>query len=115
MRASRGGDTVVCAAAGCDQPVTRGGGRGRPRIYCSPACRPAGARRATTGLVVEVDHEPTPDHARPSGRIWMVRLRRSGHAVVIATELGRPSADHLASQIDSLLNPRPQPNRAAME
>jgi len=72
-------------------------------------------RRAGGGLVVEVDHEPTPDHARPRGRIWMVRLRRAGDTVVIASELGRPSADHLAGQISALLNPRRRAEGAAME
>lgn len=109
-----GATTETCAASGCDQPVTRGG-RGRPRIYCSPACRPGQPRPGAGPLVVEVDHEPTPDHTRPTGRIWLVRLRRSGHTVVIATELGRPSADHLANQIDALLKPHPPAQRAAMD
>ena len=114
MSRSTGPATVNCAAPGCDEPVARGG-RGRPRIYCSLACRPQRLRTGAGQLVVEVDHEPTPDHTRPTGRIWIVRLRRSGHTVVIASELGRPSADHLASQINALLNPRPRDNRAAME
>jgi hypothetical protein len=57
-------------------------------------------------VVVEVDHEPTPDEERPAGRIWLVRLRRGDQAVVIAAELGRPSADHLAGQLNSLLATR---------
>ena len=98
--------TVTCAAAGCDKPIIRDAGPGRSRIYCSAACRPGGKRRSAGRVAVEVDHEPTPDQGRPTGRIWLVRLRRSGHTVTIASELGRPSADHLADQIDGLLNPR---------
>ena len=55
------------------------------------------------------------DDSRPTGRIWVVRLRRARHTVVIATELDRPSADHLAGQIDGLLNPRQQADRAAID
>lgn len=95
-------NVIVCAAPGCDEPVVRGG-RGRPRIYCSPGCRPGRLRQAGSALIVEVDHEPTPDDIRPTGRIWMVRLRRAHHTVVIATQLGRPSADHLAGKITKLL------------
>jgi len=106
--------TTTCAAEGCDGPVTPNE-RGRPRIFCSPACRPGGARTAAGHLAVEVDHEPTPEHARPTGRIWSVRLRRASHTVVVASELGRPSADHLAAQIDGLINPRRRAAGAAME
>jgi len=117
--------TITCAAPGCDAPVARGG-RGRPRIYCTPACRPTATRPNATRptartsaaegvLSVMVDHEPVPDNTRPTGRIWKVQLQRGGHVVVIATDLGRPSADHLATQIDSLLNPRPQAPPAAID
>ena len=112
--------TVTCAAPGCDGLVTRGG-RGRPRIYCTPACRPnatraAARRRATPGvLTVEVDHEPVPDGTRPTGRIWNVQLQRADRTVTIATALGRPSADHLATQISELLHPRPQAHRPAID
>jgi hypothetical protein len=33
---------VECAAPGCGEAVVRTTNRGRPQIYCSPACRPAG-------------------------------------------------------------------------
>lgn len=104
---------VVCAAPGCTNPVVRPR-TGRPPTYCSPACRPS-ARTTTGHLVVEVDHEPTPDDARPTGRIWMVRLRRGSRSVIIAAELGRPSADHLAGQIGKLLSPEPRAKKAAIE
>ena len=108
--------TVTCAAPGCDRPVTRGG-PGRPRIYCTPACRPNATRAtaATGSLTVQVDHEPVPDDTRPTGRIWKVQLQRAGRIVVIATDLGRPSADHLASQIDGLLNPSQQAHGGAID
>ena len=108
--------TVTCAAPGCDRPVTRGG-PGRPRIYCTPACRPNAPRRTNNQdqLTVVVDHEPVPDDTRPTGRIWKVQLLRDGRTVVIATDLGRPSANHLATQIDALLNPRPQADGGAID
>jgi len=98
--------TAICAAPGCDHALPPRSGPGRPALYCSPECRPAARGRSGVHVVVEVDHEPTPDEERPAGRIWLVRLRRGDQAVVIAAELGRPSADHLASQLNSLLATR---------
>jgi hypothetical protein len=100
---------TVCAAPGCDNPLPPRSGRGRPALYCSPECRPAGRGRPGVHVVVEVDHEPTLDDERPAGRIWLVRLRRGDQAVVIAAELGRPSAEHLAGQLNSLLATRRRP------
>jgi len=54
-------------------------------------------------VVVEVDHGSTSAKGRPAGRVWMVRLRRGQRSVIVAIGLGRPSADHLASQITELL------------
>ena len=51
-----------------------------------------------------------PADERPTGRVWSVQLRRGTHTVVVATELGRPSAENLAAQIGALLNDRP-PNK----
>ncbi|HYA69586.1 MAG TPA: hypothetical protein VED63_12720, partial [Acidimicrobiales bacterium] len=66
---------TICAAPGCANPVPpRVGRAGRPPIYCSPECRPAARGRSGVHVVVEVDHEPTPDDERPAGRIWLVRL-----------------------------------------
>jgi hypothetical protein len=106
---------VVCAAPGCDEPVVRSGRRGRPAVYCAPACRPAGRGRAGVHVIVEVDHEPTPDNERPTGRVWLVRLRRGTQGVVIAAELGKPSADLLAGQLNELLATRRRAKGAAME
>ena len=104
----------TCAAPHCDAPLPPQTGRGRRRIYCSPACR---VRSVNEGgrLVVEVDHELVEEGARPAGRIWIVRLRRGRRQVVVASELGRPSADHLASQIGDVISPRPRAKGAAIE
>ena len=42
-----------------------------------------------------------------------VRLRRGRQQVIVAIGLGRPSADHLASQINSIINPLPLASPAA--
>jgi hypothetical protein len=107
--------TSICAAPSCDNPLPERGGRGRPALYCSPECRPAGRGRSGVHVVVEVDHEPTPDDERPAGRIWLVRLRRGEQAVVIAAELGRPSADHLAGQLNGLLATRRRSKGASID
>ena len=106
--------TAICAAPGCGASLPPPAGRGRPRIYCSPKCR---ARPATGGgrLVVEVDHEAVDDGARPAGRVWLVRLRRGNRQVVVAAELGRPSADHLANRIGEVVSPLRRAKGAAME
>jgi hypothetical protein len=95
-----------CAAPGCDNPLPPRNPRGRPALYCSAQCRPAGRGRSGVHVTVEVDHEPTPDDERPAGRIWLVRLRRADQTVIIAAELGRPSADHLANQLNNILATR---------
>jgi hypothetical protein len=84
-------------------------------LYCSPPCRPAGRGRAGVHVVVEVDHQPTPDDERPTGRVWIVRLRRGTQSVVIAAELGRPSAGLLAGQLNELFTTRRRVIGAAME
>jgi hypothetical protein len=99
---------VICAAEGCTNAVPERIGRGRPFIYCAPACRPTATKHHRASLEVEVDHEPTPTDERPAGRVWSVQLRRGTRTVVIATELGRPSAENLAAQISVLLEDRPQ-------
>jgi hypothetical protein len=91
-------DVLTCAAPGCDEHVVRTG-RGRAGVH----------------VVVEVDHQPTPDNERPTGRVWIVRLRRGTQSVVIAAELGRPSADLLAGQLNELLATRRRVKGAAME
>ena len=96
--------TRTCAADGCENPVPRGTGRGRPFIYCSASCRPTAKQTSSLApLVAEIDHAPTIDNVRPAGRIWSVRLRRGIRIVTLAEELGRPSADHLVAQINELI------------
>ncbi|MBA2472554.1 MAG: hypothetical protein H0V41_10075 [Pseudonocardiales bacterium] len=97
-----------CARPGCLNPVPRNP-RGRPRLYCTPACRTATHRHPDTHelLHVEVDHGSTSSRGRPTGQVWLVRLRRGPHHVVIAVGLGRPSAEHLARQIREVVNPPP--------
>jgi hypothetical protein len=56
---------------------------------------------------VEVDHGSTSSKNRPSGRVWMIRLRRGNHSVILTTGLGRASADTLADQIRRVINPTP--------
>jgi hypothetical protein len=107
------GETVSgsrCARPGCPQPVTRNPVE-RPRLYCSPACRTGTYRlthpTAREPLVVEVDHGSTSSRGRPSGHVWLVRLRRGQQQAIIAVGLGRPSADHLATQIRDVITPPP--------
>lgn len=106
-----------CAAPDCTQVLTRPP-HGRPPVYCSPACRAAAYRkrgRASEPLTVEVDHGSTSAKQRPAGQVWLVRLRHGNRTVIIATGLGRLSADHLAHQITQLLHPIPLANGSAID
>jgi hypothetical protein len=100
----------LCARPGCLNPVPRNP-RGRPRIYCTTACRAAthryGHPDAHHPLQVEVDHGSTSSRGRPAGQVWLVRLRRGSHHVTLAVGPGRPSAEHLARQIRDVINPPP--------
>jgi hypothetical protein len=100
-------DGLICAAPTCENPVPAQSGRGRRAIYCSPGCRPT-AHQHIHRLGVEIVHEGWESGERPTGRVWSVRLHRGNRCVVVATELGRPSAEHLAAQISELLDSRPQ-------
>ena len=94
--------SVGCAAPGCTNVVTRRTGPGRPAVYCSPTCRASPHR---PGVLVEVDHPDTSPDGRPVRRVWTVRLRRGHNVVVIADDLGWPSAQALAGQLNDLLHP----------
>lgn len=91
--------------------------RGRPRLYCTPTCRTRTYRDshpdARARLQVQVDHGSTSIRGRPAGQVWLVRLRRGKKQVIIAIGLGRPSAEDLARQIDSMINPPALANPAA--
>jgi hypothetical protein len=89
-------------------------GRGRRRIYCSARCRSISVAR-NGALRVEVDHAGDDESKRPTGRVWLVRMRRGKDEVIVATELGRPSADHLAAQIAQLIGGRQQAQRSTTE
>ena len=95
-----------CARDGCDEPVPTTNKRGRPAIYCSPACRPSATTTTSRRSVsVELTAPAGTDDTRPTGRVFSVQLRRGTRAVVIATDLGRLSASALVAEINALLNP----------
>lgn len=92
-------ELLTCARPGCTNTVPRAK-MGRRRIFCSNDC----CRAAHNGhFHVEVGHEPVPEGERPTGRIFFVRLSRGKHLVVVSSELSKPSADHLARQIEELI------------
>ncbi len=94
---------VRCAAPGCDNPVAPRTGRvGRPPIYCSPACRPGSDR---TAITVDVTQREVDDDVSPVWHAWTVSLRRGRRQVVIATAMGRFSADALANELRDLIGP----------
>ena len=110
---------LVCAAPGCEEPVPRTHRQGRPAIYCSPEHRPSAAtnppRRRTSTVVVEVAHPETSPDGRPADRVWTVRLRRGTITVIIADNLGWPTANALHQQLANLLGPTPQHTGAAID
>lgn len=97
----------TCAREGCDEVVVRKP-RGRPARYCSPSCRPGARPARRPPVLVEVAHPDTSPDGRPASRVWTVTLRRGAHVVVIANDLGWPSAHALARQLEDLLNPVPR-------
>ena len=109
------GDAVrTCARPGCEGMLARKA-RGRPPLYCSAACRHAVARKGPLPrLVVEVDCERQDTAGRPTGNVWLVRLRRGEHAVEVATGLGRPSAEYLARRLRDLIDPQRPAEGGAM-
>ena len=91
--------SATCAAEGCSNQVVRHPGQvGRPPIYCSPRCRPS-ARHQRAGLVVELAHHEVDDDISPTTIGWKVTLRRGRHWAVLATSLGRFSAELMAREI----------------
>ena len=96
----------ACARPDCINPVIRPRRRGRPPIYCSPDCRARAKRRPSTApVLVEVDHGSLSSQGRPAGRVWLVRISRGSQTAIIATGLGRTTADNLAAQISAVLRP----------
>lgn len=100
--------TPSCARPGCANLVDRNP-RGRPRLYCNPDCRDAAHRRRhpdeRAPITIELDHHDV-GTGRPTGHVWLVRLRRGTRHAVIADELGRTSAELLATQLREVINPR---------
>jgi hypothetical protein len=114
MIAVRPGAAATCARPGCDRPLVRKP-RGRPPLYCSAACRHLVARKGPLPrLTVEVDHERDDETGRPTGHVWLVRLRRGDLVVEVATGLGRPSADYLARQLREVIEPQRRAEGGAM-
>ena len=82
-----------------------GDGGGRPCTARGHAgLGPIAERRR---LTVDVDHEPVPGGGRPVGRVWAVTLRRGPRTVVVGSELSRPSAEHLARELEAILTRGP--------
>jgi hypothetical protein len=107
---------VTCAAAGCERPVLRTNHTGRPAIYCSPACRPSRNRTPRRAqIVVDIEHPDTSPNGRPADRVWTVVLRRGEQRVTIADDLGWPTANALAQQLNRLLDTSPQPTGGAID
>lgn len=95
----------TCAADDCHNPLdTTPGRRGRPPIYCSPACRPS-RQRTSRVLLVEVDIGADANDDG-NGLNWLVRLRRGRRGVVVRDGLGRFAAFQLAEQLYNFLTPR---------
>jgi len=92
----------TCAAPGCDHPVPRRPGPGRPAIYCSPACRPSATPRPGGPITVDATH----DDSATGGAGWTVTLRRGRRAVPVASDLGRFAARLLRDDLQRLLHPR---------
>ena len=104
----------TCAGPGCGRPLVRKA-RGRPPLYCSTGCRHAAYRKAPElRLVVELDAEGGDATGRPTGHVWLVRLRRGERSVEVATGLGRPSAEYLARQLRDLIEQPPLAEGGAM-
>ncbi|MGI8984749.1 MAG: hypothetical protein ACR2HM_09505 [Acidimicrobiales bacterium] len=66
-------------------------------------------------VLVEVDHPDASPDGRPPERVWIVRLRRGQQVVVIADDLGWPSAHALAGALGDLLHPGPRQKGRTME
>ena len=95
----------TCASPACSNDVVRRpGARGRPRIYCSPACRPS---RTASGRQLSVEMDQLDHDEDGAGRCWLVRLRRGNQAVIVGQDLGRFSATALYDDLIALLRPAP--------
>lgn len=99
--------TSTCARPGCGRVLVRRP-RGRPPLYCSADCRQLVHQKCPAPrLTVEIDAVAGDTTGRPTGHVWLVRMRRGERSVDVATGLGRPSAEYPARQIRDLIEPRP--------
>lgn len=100
----------MCAAHGCEGRVVRAGARGRPPIYCSPACRPSQHSQGggATAVVVEVEPDDADLEDLEARRTFVVRLRRGQRFVVVARGVGRFSAAGIADELRVLFPPKAQ-------
>jgi hypothetical protein len=57
----------------------------------------------SNSLHLEIDRGSTTAKQATDGRIWLVRLRREGTAVIVNSGLSLTSAEHLARQIKGIL------------
>ncbi len=90
-------DLLTCARPGSPTP-SRG-----PRWAAGASSARTIAVAAHNGhFHVEVGHEPVPEGERPTGRIFFVRLSR-GTLGRRLKRVSKPSADHLARQIEGLI------------
>ena len=66
-------------------------------------------------MVVEVEHPDVSPDGRPADRVWTVRLRKSDHVIVIADDLGWPTANALARELNDLLHNNPAQTGGAID
>lgn len=93
-----------CQAPGCEVLFDITTARGRPRLYCSAACRPSRrSRSAPAEITVEVVADTSSDVPPSATRHFTVRLRRAEKTVVVANDVGRFSAALLAEDLRLLL------------
>ncbi len=54
----------------------------------------------STQLSVEIDTGSASSRGRPPDQAWMVRLRRADRCVILAVDLSRTAAEHIAEIVD---------------
>src|SRR5947208_1892707 len=86
----------------------------KPGCAAGPARRPSRQPRSST-VYIEIDHPASSSDGRAVERLWTVRLRRGDRAVLIADNLGWPSANALAHELVDLLTPHAQNRGAAID
>jgi hypothetical protein len=54
-------------------------------------------------VTAEIDTGSSSSRGQPTELTWLIRLRRGHRSVITTIGLSRPSAEHLAQQINDLL------------